>query len=161
VEAVWAEVNHSFTAQDKVRAIEAVSATLGAGQDALARTYVTSPRNRPGHRLDDRRQGDSVVATDAVGRVGVVTLPDRAKRNALTECMTSEIISAVEWLLTQDVRVVVIRSEPDMTVWSSGHEVNSMASKAPLAIASVKEQLRVLSGCQPVAAQVAAEMSAS
>ena len=69
---------------------------------------------------------DAVVRTEVRGPVGVITLDDRPKRNAIGARMANGIIAALDSLRAQNVRTVVIRAVPGMSVWSAGHDIGEL-----------------------------------
>ena len=149
---------------------------LGAGRDALARTYValashagdplpgqlvppglvpppaaaqtdgTSETGTGGnagddgsggsarHTEDGSGAGDAGVASDEHsvvhaamhGQVGVITLDDRHKRNAIGARMANSIVAALGRMRAQKVRTVVIRAAAGMSVWSAGHDIDEL-----------------------------------
>lgn len=77
---------------------------------------TTTPKQREG----------GTVATEVLGNVGVITLQDAARCNALGRRMTQGVIAALDSFVDRDVRVAVLRAAPDMPVWSSGHDINEL-----------------------------------
>ena len=69
---------------------------------------------------------DAVVRTAVRGQVGVITLDDRRKRNAIGARMANGIIAALDSLRAQNARTVVIRAAPGMSVWSAGHDIDEL-----------------------------------
>jgi methylmalonyl-CoA decarboxylase len=65
----------------------------------------------------------SVVRTVIHGQVGVITLDDRHKRNAIGARMANSIVAALGSMQAQNVRTVVIRAAAGMSVWSAGHDI--------------------------------------
>jgi methylmalonyl-CoA decarboxylase len=80
------------------------------------------------------------VRTD--GFVGVVTIDNPAKRNALSRAMMKELTEAFAALAARRIRVVVVRAGPDVKVWSSGHAIDELPvpGKDPLGYADPLEQ---------------------
>lgn len=68
----------------------------------------------------------SGVRTDLTGRVGIITLDDPRKRNAIGARLASGIVAALEDLRAQDARAVVLRAAPGMKVWSAGHDIDEL-----------------------------------
>jgi methylmalonyl-CoA decarboxylase len=60
------------------------------------------------------------------GRVGVITLDDQHKRNAIGAQMANGIIGALESLRAKDARAVVLRAAAGMSVWSAGHDIDEL-----------------------------------
>ena len=73
---------------------------------------------------------DAVVRTAVRGQVGVITLDDRRKRNAIGARMANGIIAALDSLRAQNARTVVIRAAPGMPVWSAGHDIDELPQRA-------------------------------
>ena len=69
---------------------------------------------------------DAVVRTAVRGQVGVITLDDRHKRNAIGARMANGIIAALDSLRAQNARTVVIRAAPGVSVWSAGHDIDEL-----------------------------------
>jgi methylmalonyl-CoA decarboxylase len=143
-EALWRHADGSLAGEQRVQAIRLVNDIVGAGKDALARTYVTlasGARNRPDRpaALQEEDcapaaaegagpdgQAEAVVRTAMVGQVGVITLEDRDKRNAIGARMVAGILTALGSLRAQDARVIVLRAAPGMKVWSAGHDIDEL-----------------------------------
>jgi len=121
-----------------VQALDLLNAIVGAGKDAMARTYValaTSDRNGQGEppAADSGTAGagsqggeGQVVLTGVVGRVGIITLEDRHKHNAIGAQMAREVIAALESLRAQQVRAIVLRAAAGMDIWSAGHDIGEL-----------------------------------
>jgi methylmalonyl-CoA decarboxylase len=144
-EALWRHADGFLAGEQRVQALGLINGIVGAGKDALARTYVTKAsgtRNRPGgqparHKADcapaaategARPDGsvEAVVRTAMVGQVGIITLDDRHKRNAIGARMVAGIITALGSLRAQDARVIVLRAAPGTKVWSAGHDIDEL-----------------------------------
>jgi methylmalonyl-CoA decarboxylase len=65
----------------------------------------------------------SSVVTD---KIGVITLNNAAKRNALSAALLDAVIAALDSLKQQSVRVVILRAAPGMKVWSAGHDIKEL-----------------------------------
>jgi methylmalonyl-CoA decarboxylase len=65
------------------------------------------------------------VSVDLSDGIGTITLDDPPTRNALSENMTTGIVAAIDSLVAQHARVVVL-SGGGADVWSSGHDVNEL-----------------------------------
>jgi methylmalonyl-CoA decarboxylase len=68
----------------------------------------------------------SVVHTAMHGQVGVITLDDRHKRNAIGARMANSIVAALGSMQARKVRTVVIRAAAGMSVWSAGHDIDEL-----------------------------------
>ena len=69
---------------------------------------------------------DAVVRTAVRGQVGVITLDDWHKRNAIGARMANGIVAALDSLRAQNARTVVIRAAPGVSVWSAGHDIDEL-----------------------------------
>lgn len=65
----------------------------------------------------------SLIIVEISDRVGTITMNYEAKRNALAEQMVQEIADTLHDFERQGVRVVILRGQPGIKVWSSGHNV--------------------------------------
>ena len=134
----------ALAGEQLVQALGLLNAIVGAGKDAQARTYValaaSQGGNRPGGQPavpggDSRsanagtgpdRPPDAGVRTAVIGKVGVITLDDRHKRNAISARMASSLVAALDSLRAQDMRTIVLRGAPGMNVWSAGHDIDEL-----------------------------------
>jgi len=133
-EVLWRHITSSVAGEDQVAALGLVSAVAGAGKDAAARTYVALV-SRGGDRLGEEpgragaqpgRPASDIVLTDMAGQVGVITLDDQGKRNAIGARMAGGVIAALESLRARDARAIVLRAAPGMKVWSAGHDIDEL-----------------------------------
>jgi methylmalonyl-CoA decarboxylase len=69
---------------------------------------------------------DAIVQTAVQGKVGIITLDDRQKRNAISARMANSIVAGLASLRAQDMRTIVIRAAAGMSVWSSGHDISEL-----------------------------------
>ena len=135
-EVLWHQLADALAGEQLVQALGLLTAITGAGKDAIARTYValaTRDRNdeqpADGPAAAGAGSGDfprGAVQTDVVGRVGIITLGDRDKRNAIGAEMASRVIAALESLRARRVGAVVLRAAPGMDVWSAGHDIGEL-----------------------------------
>jgi methylmalonyl-CoA decarboxylase len=137
-EVLWRQLTDGLADEQLIQALGLLNAIVGAGKDAIARTYVAlAIRDRNGHdgqptgepaatatRSEDR--AEDVVLTDVVGQVGIITLADRDKRNAIGAEMASQVIAALESLRGRQARAIVLRAAPGMAVWSAGHDIGEL-----------------------------------
>jgi methylmalonyl-CoA decarboxylase len=133
-EVLWRHIADSVACAEQVPALALVSAIAGAGKDAVARTYVALA-SRGEDRLGEQpgrsgaqpdRPASDIVRTDMAGRVGVITLDDQRKRNAIGARMADGVVTALESLRAQGVRAIVLRAAPGMKVWSAGHDIDEL-----------------------------------
>ena len=93
----------------------------GLGTEVAVRGRIRSSGRRGGP--GDRR---GVVLTDVVGQVGIITLADRKKRNAIGAAMASQFVAALENLRARRMRAIVVRAAAGMDVWSAGHDIEEL-----------------------------------
>ena len=142
-DVLWRHLSAALPGNQQVETLRLVNAILGTGKDALARTYValakggsgtvavTGPAGAPGTEGADGTSGtggpvDAIVQTAMQGRVGIITLADQHKRNAIGARMANGIMAALASLQAQDVRAIVIRAAEGMSVWSAGHDIGEL-----------------------------------
>jgi methylmalonyl-CoA decarboxylase len=137
-EVLWRQLAGAMAGEQLVQALGLLNAIAGAGKDAMARTYVAlAIRDRDGHGEQPAREpatagagsgdrAEDVVLTGVVGQVGIITLQDRRKHNALGAQMASGVIAALESLHARQVRAIVLRAAAGMNVWSAGHDIGEL-----------------------------------
>jgi methylmalonyl-CoA decarboxylase len=142
-EMLWPHLADALAGEERLAALRLVNAIIEAGKDAQARTYValaarggSRPDGQPAVPGEDggtaaaAARPDSAAAAavqaEVVGRVGVITLDEGHKRNAIGARMVGGIVAALESLRAQDVRAVVLRAAAGMDVWSAGHDINEL-----------------------------------
>jgi methylmalonyl-CoA decarboxylase len=144
-EVLWRHAADALADEQRVQALGLVNAIAVAGKDAVARTYVALASRggiRPGEQpaLPEGNGGSAAagaeagadgpagsgVRTGVVGRVGVITLDDQRKRNAIGTGLANGVIAALESMQAQDARVVVLRAAAGMKVWSAGHDIDEL-----------------------------------
>lgn len=67
-----------------------------------------------------------LISVELHGRIGTITLRNETRRNALCKQMLGEIREGLDSLAHQQVRAVVLRAAPDVTVWSAGHDIREL-----------------------------------
>ena len=155
-EVLWRHVVDALEADQRIEAQRLVSTILGAGSDAVARTYVVlaGQSGSPlGEQPAEAQQGGDVPGTtglargavraDIRGQVGVISLDDKRARNALSAQTSKGIIAALESLRAGAVRVVVLRAAAGLRVWSAGHDIDELprGGRDPLGYNDPLEQL--------------------
>ena len=135
-EVLWRQLAGALAGEQLVGALALLTAITGAGKDAMARTYVTlATRGRDGGQpagepaAADAGSGDraeDAVLTGLVGQVGIITLGDRDKRNAIGARLASGVIAALESLRARQARAIVLRAAAGMNVWSAGHDIGEL-----------------------------------
>lgn len=90
----------------------------------------------------DARSETATIGLEVEGLVGVITLRNPEKRNALTRSMMRAITAALAQFAAQKLRVVVLRAEAGVKVWSAGHDIGElpMAGREPLGYEDPLEQ---------------------
>ncbi|MGA2520690.1 MAG: methylmalonyl-CoA decarboxylase [Acidimicrobiales bacterium] len=83
-----------------------------------------------------------LVLAEVRDHVGVVTLDNPAKRNALSAAITGRLVEVLDQLADADVRVVVLRAAADASVWSAGQDISELptSGRDPLAYADPLEK---------------------
>jgi methylmalonyl-CoA decarboxylase len=145
-DVLWRHLSAALPGDQQLETLRLVNAILGTGKDALARSYValartasatvavTAPAGASGTGGAGGTDGtggtggtggtvDAVVQTAVHGQVGIITLADQHKRNALGARMANGVIAALGRLQAQKVRTIVIRAAEGMSVWSAGHDI--------------------------------------
>jgi len=141
-EVLWHEVAGALAGEQRIEALGLVHAILGAGKDALVRTYVALAGGEGGalseqpapHRgaaeaaapAGPDGLAGAAVRTQVVGPVGVITLDDQRRRNAISARVANGIVAALESLRAQSVRAAVLRAAAGLQVWSAGHDIREL-----------------------------------
>jgi methylmalonyl-CoA decarboxylase len=69
---------------------------------------------------------EGVVRRDLLGQVGIITLNDERKRNALSAQIANDVIAALESLRGEGARAVVLRAAAGLHVWSAGQDIGEL-----------------------------------
>jgi len=77
-----------------------------------------------------------VIAIDFEDGIGVITMTDTAKRNALSRKLTAELVTALDHMRTQDARAVIIKAPSGAKVWSAGYDISELDDVAHDALGS-------------------------
>ena len=67
-----------------------------------------------------------LIQTKTEAAVGTITLDHPKKRNALSRQLVDAIIEALASFSRDHIRVVVLRAQPGVKVWSAGHDVDEL-----------------------------------
>jgi methylmalonyl-CoA decarboxylase len=67
-----------------------------------------------------------LILSERRDAIGIVTLNQPAKRNALSEALVEELSAAFLAFQQSNIRAVIIRAAPDAGVWSSGHDISEL-----------------------------------
>jgi len=68
----------------------------------------------------------ALVRSELRGRVGILTLDNYAKRNALSRELLTGLTTALDGL-SNKAQAVILRAGPDVKVWSAGHDVRELS----------------------------------
>jgi methylmalonyl-CoA decarboxylase len=83
-----------------------------------------------------------LILTQTTEFIGTITLNQPAKRNALSEPLVEEMLSALTSFEKNGIRAVVIRAAADAKVWSAGHDISELPQgKDPLPYSDSLERL--------------------
>lgn len=66
------------------------------------------------------------IKSEISNRIGVVTFDNDEKRNSLSLEMLDELLQSFLEFEKSDVRAIILRSNPDVKVWSSGLDINEL-----------------------------------
>ena len=92
------------------------------------------------------------------GSIATLTLDHAQKRNALSAQLVAELISALQALEANHIRVVILRAAAASTVWSTGHDINELPvdGRDPLGWSDpLRELVRSIEGLRvPVIAMI-------
>jgi methylmalonyl-CoA decarboxylase len=82
-----------------------------------------------------------LILKEVLGGIGVLTLNNPARRNALSLELCGEIVAALDDFKAKKIHVVVLRAPKGAKVWSAGHDITQLAkvSHDPLAYDSPME----------------------
>jgi len=141
-EVLWRHLAGGLAGDQLVPALGLLNAIAGAGKDAMARTYVSlAIRDRDGRGEPSpdasadpaaaaaaavESGADGLVATGLTGQVGIITLQDRRKRNAIGAQLATAATAALEGLRARQARAIVLRAAEGMDVWSAGHDIGEL-----------------------------------
>jgi methylmalonyl-CoA decarboxylase len=98
------------------------------------------------------------ILTEQQDNIGIITLNNDRKRNALGKALIKELIQALNRLIQQRVRVVILRANPGAKVWSAGFDITELPQpgRDPLSYFDPLEQaIRAIQRCPaPVLAMI-------
>jgi methylmalonyl-CoA decarboxylase len=140
---LWRHLTSALAGEQLVQALGLLNAIVEAGKDAMAQTYVTlATRGRDGHGEQsagepaatgtgsedgaEEDRAEDAVLTDVVGQVGIITLADRHKHNAIGARLAGRVITALQSLRARQARTIVLRAAAGMDVWSAGHDIDEL-----------------------------------
>lgn len=90
------------------------------------------------------------ILTEQQDNIGIITLNNDRKRNALGRALISELIRALNEMIHQRLRVVIIRANPGAKVWSAGFDITDLPQpgRDPLSYFDPLEQaIRAIQRC--------------
>ncbi len=100
----------------------------------------------------------SLVLKDYHEFIGIITFNNDSRRNALSKALIKELIQALNELIYEKARVVVLRANPGASVWSAGFDVTEFPQpgRDPLSYYDPLEQaIRAIQRCPaPVLAMI-------
>ncbi len=67
-----------------------------------------------------------LVATSLENDIGIITLNNSKKHNALSAALIVDLLDAGKKLNASGAKVVILRATPGVKVWSAGHDVNEL-----------------------------------
>jgi len=98
------------------------------------------------------------ILTERQDNIGIIILNHDQKRNALGRSLIHECITALNEMIQQRVRVVILRANPGAKVWSAGFDINELPrpGRDPLAYFDPLEKaIRAIQRCPaPVIAMI-------
>jgi methylmalonyl-CoA decarboxylase len=68
----------------------------------------------------------ALILKDIKDGIGVLTLNNPARRNALSLELCGEMVAALSEFESKKINVVVLRAEKDARVWSAGHDITQL-----------------------------------
>lgn len=68
----------------------------------------------------------AMITTETRGPIGLVTLDNPSRRNALGRTLVAEVIAALKDFTCRRLRVAVLRAAPGSRVFSAGHDVDEL-----------------------------------
>jgi methylmalonyl-CoA decarboxylase len=130
-DVLWRHLSAELTSARQLQAVRLLNTILGTGRDALARTYVAltaaaAGTSGPAESTGTGDPANAIVQAAAHGPVGIITLDDPGKRNAIGARMANGLVAALASLRAQNVRAIVIRAAAGVPVWSAGHDITEL-----------------------------------
>jgi methylmalonyl-CoA decarboxylase len=71
----------------------------------------------------------SLVKVEVSEKVGIITLNNMQKLNALSAELVDDIIEALDNFQKQKIHIVILRAPDEVKVWSAGHDVKELPLK--------------------------------
>ncbi len=104
---------------------------------------------------------DNLILSEVTKQIGIITLNNPVKKNALTSDMLNELIIALREFEEQSVRTVIIRAEKGVKVWSAGHDIDELPLNGVDPLGQEKPLERALNAIQIFPAPVIAMVEGS
>jgi methylmalonyl-CoA decarboxylase len=101
------------------------------------------------------------IQSEVKKQIGVITLNNPSKKNALTSDMLNEIISVLNDFESQNIRAVILRAEKGVNVWSAGHDIDELPLNGIDPLGQEKPLEKALSAIQIFPAPVIAMVEGS
>ena len=92
----------------------------------------------------------ALLLTDFQDSIGIITFNNDAKRNALSRALLHELIRALNDMIYQAARVIILRANKGAAVWSAGHDISEFPrpGRDPLSYDDPLEQgIRAIQQC--------------
>ncbi len=67
-----------------------------------------------------------LIITETEGNIGILTLNNPSRRNALSLELCWEMVAALEELKARKIPVIILRAKKDSRVWSAGHDITQL-----------------------------------
>lgn len=67
-----------------------------------------------------------LVRSEVLGDVGIITLDNAARRNALSQAMVTALLAVLSDFGQRRLRAIVLRAAAGSKVWSAGHDVDEL-----------------------------------
>lgn len=90
------------------------------------------------------------IITARQDNIGIITLNHDKKRNALSKALIHELIRALNEMIHQRLRVIILRANPGAKVWSAGFDITDLPQpgRDPLSYYDPLEQaIRAIQRC--------------
>ncbi|MBI4642573.1 MAG: methylmalonyl-CoA decarboxylase [Deltaproteobacteria bacterium] len=90
------------------------------------------------------------ILTELQDNIGIITLNNDRKRNALGKALINELIRALNEMIHQRVRALILRAKPGVKVWSAGFDITDLPQpgRDPLSYYDPLEQaIRAIQRC--------------
>jgi methylmalonyl-CoA decarboxylase len=106
-------------------------------------------------------QTTKFILSEVRNQVGIISLNNPVKKNALTGDMLNEMISVFQEFESQNIRAVILRAGKGVDVWSAGHDIDELPLNGIDPLGQEKPLERALSAIQLYPAPVIAMVEGS